>query len=293
MSKIIDYKCLPENEAGVDASKLEELSIKYPEVHTDHIQMKNLSKLIQEEEGTSYCKLPFCSTLEGEALGGIINLGDQRTGPRGKDYAYSKIDELTDLGSIDFDSGRMNEVLKACVLLKNQGEKVMLSVSGPFTILNLLIEPRYVFKGFKKNPEHMYEVLEHIKDQIVNMVLEAKKRGVDIISYGDSVGGMNILGPDLLASITEIFTYPLLKELEEVIGDEMIIHLCPKTALALVGTEKAVFNDVDLSHISKGKLTYHEAMIGGIGSIKFIGERCVKNSAHVLENGIIRSISLI
>lgn len=293
MRKIIDYKCLPENESGIELTKLQEMSITYPDVHTDHIQMKKLSLLIKDKEGISYCKLPFCHTLEGEALGGIINLGDHRNGPRGKEYAYSKLEEIIELGSIDFNSGRMKQVLKACSDLKDQGERVMLSISGPFTILNLLIEPRYIFKGFKKNPERMYEILEHIKEQILIMVQVAMAHGVELISYGDSVGGLNILGPDLLADITDKFTYPLLKQLDEITGDSVIIHLCPKTSFALLGTEKAVFQDVDLSHLMKGRLSYHDAMSGAIGKVKFVGETCIKNSSYVLENGIIKSIILI
>ncbi len=41
-------------------------------------------------------------------------------------------------------------MLLACRELRDQGEHVVLQVSGPFTILNVLIDARYVFKGMRK-----------------------------------------------------------------------------------------------------------------------------------------------
>lgn len=293
MATIIDYKCKARDEINLDESKLKEHGIKYPDVHTDHIQMRNLSLLIKEEEGNPLCKLPFCHTMEGQALGAIINFGDNKNGPRGGEYLYSNIDELKELISIDFNKGRIEQVFKACSDLKNQGQIVMLSVSGPFTILNLLIEARYVFRGFKKEPEFMYKILEKIKTEIISMVTRAKNHGVDIISYGDSIGGLNILGPKLLREVTEKFTYPLLKDLEKIADEKLIIHLCPKTVFALIGTEKAVFEDKKLSITNNKEITYYDGIVQSIGQIKFVGETCIKNSEHILERGNIKSIILI
>ena len=55
------------------------------------------------------------------------------------------MEELLELPEIDFTSGRIHEVLLACQELRNQGEQVVLQVSGPFTILNVLMDARYVF----------------------------------------------------------------------------------------------------------------------------------------------------
>lgn len=292
MTTIIDYKCKARDEISFEESKLKEHSIKYPDVHTDHIQMKDLSLLFKEEEGTPFCKLPFCHTIEGEAFGGIINLGNHKIGPRGRDYTFSNIVELQELKSIDFTKGRIEKVLKACSDLKKQGQIVMLSVSGPFTILNLLIEPRYIFKGFKKEPDVMYKILDIIRAEIIKFVTIAKDHGVDIISYGDSIGGLNILGPKLLKDITERFTYPLLKEFEKVTDDSLIFHLCPKTAYALIGIEKAVFEDKEISFTNDSEITYYDGIVQSIGQIKFVGETCVKNGEYILNRRYIKSIIL-
>ena len=76
-------------------------------------------------------------------MGGLVNYGNDKTGPRAKEYICTKPEELLELPAIDFTTGRIHEVLLACKELRKQGQHVVLQVSGPFTILNVLIDARY------------------------------------------------------------------------------------------------------------------------------------------------------
>ena len=88
---------------------------------------------------------------------------------------------------------------------------MVLQVSGPFTILNVLIDARYVFKGMRKQPEVMKKVFWKLGDEILRFMEEAKKYDVDLISYADSSGGVNILGPKMAEQVVEDFTFEFLK----------------------------------------------------------------------------------
>ena len=111
----------------------------------------------------------------------------------------------------------MAEVLKACSYLRNKGENVILYISGPFTILNILMDPRHIFKIFKKNPEAMQAIFDKLATELIRFVEEAQKAGVNMITYGDSMGGVNILGPKFAGQVVEMFTYPFLKKVEEIL----------------------------------------------------------------------------
>lgn len=289
MNKIIDFQCSYDNTAGIPKEVTEKIAMTFPEAYKHWDSMAQLAQEIKKYEKSNFCTLPFCHTLEGEALGGNINYGDENIGPRAKDYICTTAEELLALPKIDFSKGRMAETLKACRYLREKGENVVLYISGPFTIMNVLADPRHTFKIFRKNPEVMKDIFDNFSNEILCFVKEAQKFGVNMISYGDSTGGLNILGPKLSEQVVEMFTYPLFKKIEAILNDESIVLLCPKTTFALLGTEKAVWKDIDLG----APMVYSQGCVNVIGKAKFVGQMCIKNKDFQLKNGIIKTISLL
>lgn len=288
MSKIIDFKCTYENSIGVYKEVTQNMNLQFPEAYKHWDSMAILSEELKKQESAVFCELPFCHTVEGEAMGGNINYGDENIGPRAKNYVCKTAEELLALPEIDYSKGRISEVLKACKYLREKGENVALYVSGPFTIMNVLIEPLHIFKIFKKNPEVMKEIFNKFQNEILRFIAETQKAGVNMISYGDSSGGLNILGPKFSEQVVEMFTYPLLKSIEQTINNETIVLLCPKTTFALLGTDRAVWSDIQLD----GPINYAKACIEVIGKAKFVGQMCIKNKEFELKNGIIKTVTL-
>lgn len=289
MNKIIDFKCTYDNSVGINKEVTEKTKLQFPQAYKNWNSMVLLAEELKKYEKTNFCQLPFCHTVEGEAMGGIVNYGDENIGPRAKDYICTTTDEILNLPEIDYSKGRVSEVLKACKYLREKGENVVLNISGPFTIMNVLIDPRHIFKAFRKKPEAIKNIFDKFQKEILRFVEEAQKAGVNMISYADSSGGLNILGPKLSTQVVEMFTYPLLKKIEEMLGDKTIVLLCPKTTFALLGTDTATYKDIQL----RAPIKYTEACVEAIGKAKFVGEMCIKNKAFELEDGVIKAVSLV
>ncbi len=289
MGKIIDFNCTYDNSIGMFKEVTQKTNLKFPEAYKHWDSMAILATELKAHDTSPFCELPFCHTVEGEAMGGIINYGDENIGPRAKDYICTTAEDILALPEIDYSKGRISEVLKACKYLREKGENVVLYVSGPFTIMNVLIDPRYVFKIFKKNPEIMEDIFNKFQDEILRFIAEAQKSGVNMISYADSSGGLNILGPKFSEQVVEMFTYPLLKNMEEILSDDTIVLLCPKTTFALLGTDKAVWKDIQV----KFPIKYANACVEAIGKTKFIGQMCIKNKEFELKDGIVKAINLL
>lgn len=289
MAEIKDFHCTYDNSAGIQGEVTKGLNLTFPDAYLHAETMVLLSKALKEHDGAAFCELPFCHTVEAEALGGSINYGNDKTGPRAKEYICSSVEELLNLPSIDFTKGRIQEVLKACKSLSEQGEHVVFEVSGPFTILNVLIDAKYVFKAMRKQQELMLDVFHKLGEEILQFMKAAKNHGASFISYADSSGGVNILGPRLAGQVAEGFTYGFLKEAEQLADEETMILLCPKTTFAMLGIEKAVFDDLKLS----GVKSYGEACIEMLGKAKFAGQMCIKNTGYQLENGIFKAVTLL
>ncbi len=288
MAGIKDFQCTYDNSAGISGEITKGLDLTFPDAYLHGDTMAALSKALKEHDGAAFCELPFCHTVEAEAMGGIINYGNEVAGPRAKEYICTAPEELLKLPAIDFSAGRIREVLLACRTLWEEREHVVMQVSGPFTILNALIDAKYVFKAMRKKPELMREVFWKLGGEILKFMEEAKRYGADMISYADSSGGVNILGPKMAEQVVEDFTYEFLKKAETLADEQTMILLCPKTTFALLGTGKARFRDLKLSEA----MAYGEGCIEMIGKVKLAGQMCIKNVGYQLENAVFKEVVL-
>ena len=288
MADIKDFGCTYANSAGINEKVTRKLNLTFPDAYLHWDTMAEISLALKETDGAGFCELPFCHTVEAEAMGGIVNFGNEKIGPRAKEYICTKPEELLDLKEMDFSQGRLHEVLLACQHLRKKGENVVLEIAGPFMILNVLIDIRYVFKAMRKQPELMEQVFWKIGDQLLEYIRQAQKYGVNMISYADSSGAVSIIGLAMAEQVVESFTYEFIKKAEALIGEDAVLLLCPRTALALIGTDKAEFADVALTE----PMRYGEACAWMIGKEKILGQMCIKNINYTLNNGICKAVRL-
>lgn len=285
---IKDFNCTYDYSAGISSRVAEGLGLSFPDAYLHHETMAVLSKAMKEYSGAPFCELPFCHTVEAEAMGGIVNYGNELTGPRAKEYICRMPEELLRLPEIDFSSGRIHEVLLALRALRQAGEHVVFQVSGPFTILNVLIDARHVFKAMRRKPELMKEIFGKLEGEILRFMEEAKKYGADLLSYADSSGSVNILGPKMAEQTAEDFTYGFLKKAEALADEQTMILLCPKTTFAMLGTGKAELRDWSLARPG----LYGEACIEMTGKVKLAGQMCIKNIRYCLEDAVFKEVVL-
>jgi len=245
-----------------------------PEVHLEAEYMAALAMEDKNTVGAEMCMLPFCHTVEAEALGAKINYGDRKTGPRVREYAFSSVEELLGLHDIVFSEGRIAQVLQACRELSDIGETVVLEITGPFTMLASLIDPARLFRFMRKEPEKTVRLFEKIANNILAYMKEAERSGVKIISYADPVGGVSIVGPKIAETMAKEFTLPLLRRADELLDKNVLIHLCPKTAFSLQDTGCVSVEAMD----TEENISYAGGLIQAQGKARFIGQTCLKNN---------------
>lgn len=290
MDNKVEFKCEGENLEQIPESIVQRTGITFPEAHKDKNQMAVLAKEIRAYKNDTVVRIPFCVTVEAEALGGDIQLGDAKIGPRVRGYRFENVEEMQQMSEMNLESGRIKEVLDCVELLRNQGEVVALNVEGPFTIISSLIDPMYFYKGIRKNKEAALNIIKVIEDSIVNYILEGLKRGASIISYGDPVGAMDIVGPKIYEELSGKSSYNILKRVEQHL-DGAVVHICGKTSVAFVKLGFAETVPVEFPEDMK----YGEAINIAINEkkdIKFIGHRCIKKSPFMLGNKVLWSIKL-
>lgn len=290
MENKVDFKCEGENLEQIPETIMQKTGISFPEAHKDKKQMATLARELRKYKNDTLVRIPFCVTVEAEALGGDIQLGDEKAGPRVRGYRYQNVEEMQLMVEMDLQSGRIKEVLDCVEVLKNQDEVVALSVEGPFTIISSLIDPMNFYKGMRKNKDAVAHIIKVTENSVVNYIIEGLKRGAKIISYGDPVGAMDIVGPKVYEEFSGMSSYNILKRVEQHL-DGAVVHLCGKTSVAFAKLGLAEAVPVEFQEDIK----YGEAInfvLKERKDIKFIGHRCIKKSPFMLGNKILWGIKL-
>ncbi|KNF07713.1 uroporphyrinogen-III decarboxylase [Gottschalkia purinilytica] len=283
----ISTKCQGDILDEIPKEIIEKQRFLFPKVHIDSNSMALLSKDIKDHNKNSICILPFCNTVEAEALGSDIQLGDEKYGPRVNKYKYSSVEEMLNNLDIDFSKGRVRSVLDAIKILSDKGEIVSLNVEGPFTIISSMIDPLILYKSIRKNPEDVNEILNSIEKNVVKYIKEAISRGAKIISYGDPVGTKDIVGTKVFKEFSGPSSYRILKSIEEHITNE-IVHVCVQTSVPL---EEFGFISVKKVVTSCDEI-YGNIIKGLLGKLKFIGHSCIKRTRFSMNKSYIWEIKL-
>ncbi len=267
MGRILDYPCRYGSE---------EVNIQ-PEAYVEHSAMALQAQEIRKNSGAAFCLLPFCHTLEAEALGAEIFLGDSKTGPRARNFSYEKLADLPRPLRMDLHTPRLLETVAACKLLQEQEEQVLFQISGPLTILGSLVSMESLFRSMKKEPDLFWSLLEELGKELLRFFRFLEGEGIRSFSYADPSGAVSILGPKLAEQIAKNFSKAFLQKADRELGQDSLFLLCPKTALALIGSELAQWQD----HVLPEPMAYLKAADTLRGRGRFFGQSCIKKQEEI------------
>lgn len=285
-----DFICKGEIPEEIPLSFVHSVGKSFYDAYTDRNTIAAVAKQKMAMHKDCMCKVPFCVTVEAEALGAIVTIPDDKIGPRFGGYKFTSIEQLKQVGEIDFHRGRISEVLHGVALLKKSGNTVVLNVEGPFTILGMLIDQMAIYKGLSKQGELIEQTLQVIEDNVVNYILAGIEKGAKIISYADPSGVLEIVGPRMYAQLSGNNSCNILRRIEKHLNG-VIIHLCGRTSSSLVKTGFCRVKPV----VVEGGLTYGEMICRLLteNKIKMLGHNCLKSTPVFMQNPVVWQLELI
>lgn len=264
MAKLIDYHCRYAEYHGMSKEDAAAKGLSLPEAYCHAEQIALLAG--------QQAVLPFDPVVEAEAMGADVKMDDSPLGPRkGKDIVTS-VDQLLELPAMNFESGRLAETIKAIKIINDSGGDATFELEGPVAIINGVADIMRILMGWRKKGDVMNAFFDRVAADLVELALHVYDAGARVIYYTDSAGSLDILGPKYARQITENFTVPFLKMLDEKLPADCVIHLCPKTSFLLAGCEKAQWNRLHLNQ----PMPYKEACRAACGKVRILGQRCRK-----------------
>jgi [methyl-Co(III) methanol-specific corrinoid protein]:coenzyme M methyltransferase len=199
-----------------------------PDAHNDAALMAALAADVSELTGFENLGLPFCMTVEAEALGSKIDYGSLKCEPKVAQEAFPGVEsiERKPAGTIER-SARAAIVLNAAAsLARNYPDKPVIgSVTGPISAAASIVDPMTFLKQLRKNPAAVHAALEYVTAHIIGYTNALIDSGASVISIADPTATGEILGPKMF----EAFAVPYITRLINAAharSTPVILHIC-------------------------------------------------------------------
>ncbi|OLN28928.1 Methylcobalamin methyltransferase MMP0831 [Desulfovibrio sp. DV] len=267
-----------------------------PEAHTDPVRMARLATAASNARCFENYGLPFCMTVEAEALGATVDLGTATYEPRVVGYAIDSVAQWERLPPFDAGTGRPGVVLDAIALLAAQGGSVPIigNLTGPMSLAGSLLEPVTLYRELRRNPGQAHAFLDHLTDHILAFGLGQLEAGADVIALSDPSGTGEILGPALFAAYELPALARIITGLRQAFPQAgIIVHICGKMhkvfpLLAGLGCDALSFDAV----VSLKKAREHlpqTALMGNVSTFALESgspDKVAALTRHCLECGV-------
>jgi len=199
-----------------------------PEAHHSGSLMANLARAVSAETGFENFGVPFCMTVEPEALGSEIDYGTLSCEPKIAHEVFPTVSAVHFLspGAIT-KSVRGEAVLAAvsCLAKSDPDTPVIGSLTGPVSTAASLVDPMTFFKELYRDKENSHKLLDYVTEQLTAWALALAEAGAPVISIADPTATGEILGPRLFGE----YALPYLNRIIDALkknGTPVIVHIC-------------------------------------------------------------------
>jgi len=215
--------------------------VTWPEAHTDARMMASLALASYEHGCFENVGVPFCMTIEAEAMGAEVTMGTRNYEPHVTGYAADSVKDWRKLSRANMNEGRTKVVLDAIRILKAQNLNVPIigNLVGPISTASSVIDPVPFYKELRKEKAESHAFLTFVTEQLIEFANAMVEAGADVIAISDPSGTGEILGPKFF----EEYAVKYLNMLLDGIKDKhagTIVHIC--------GQMRSVYKQVDMLH---------------------------------------------
>jgi [methyl-Co(III) methanol-specific corrinoid protein]:coenzyme M methyltransferase len=199
-----------------------------PDAHHGAGLMADLARDVSTETGFENFGLPFCMTIEAEALGSGVDYGSLKCEPKITREPFLNSGDVRRLppGAI-LKNKRAEALFGAISALSRTAPDVPVigSVTGPVSLAASLVDPMTFFKGLRKDKEASHRLLDYATEQLIDYARGIVESGATVVSIADPTATGEILGPALF----EEYALPSLNRIVDAVdgmGTPVVIHIC-------------------------------------------------------------------
>jgi [methyl-Co(III) methanol-specific corrinoid protein]:coenzyme M methyltransferase len=210
------------------ASAMRRAGHAWPAAHSDARAMAEIVLATQEETGLECLAVPFCMTVEAEALGCTVDMGTATVLPHVAVECLKDPAGVRDLPEfVPERSGRAPVVLEALSRLKSArpDDPVLGAVIGPVTLAAMVIEPGIFFRLTRRDPPAAAEMVAVLEKVVLRFALAQRAAGADSVMVAEPSATGEVLGGRHFATLAAPALVRVLSALRAA-GASPILHIC-------------------------------------------------------------------
>lgn len=204
---------------------MEKAGVYWPDAHYNPNDMAKLTKALRENGGFENYGVPFCMTVEAEAMGAKVDMGSDLEEPHVVVSPLEDVIDISVLKNIDISKGRINTVIESIKVLKSLDTDVPIvaNLTGPVSVAGTLLDMTTLLMSFRKHPEDSAKMLDFITDNLIVYAQAMVEAGADVICISEPSGTGEILGKVHF----ENFTLPYVNKILDALDVSVkIVHIC-------------------------------------------------------------------
>lgn len=212
---------------GVTVEAMKQVDASWPQAHRDPRKLARLAASTFELTGVPCCTVPFCLTLEGEALGCPVEWGSQATQPQIMEHLESSFDDFAVPGDI-LSRGRIPALLEAISLLaasQRDVQPVNMKVVGPLTLACTLFGAERILLATIEEPDAVKRLLDVLAQFAIELSRAAIQAGADTITVADPAASGDLLSADQFVE----FALPYEAQVFATVPVPTALHICGYT----------------------------------------------------------------
>ncbi len=278
---------------GITVEMQDKVGIYWPQAHGDVEQLAGLAESIHLYTAIECIKLPFCMTVEVEALGAEVDYRTRDTVPTEKHHVFSQPDELV-IPENFFDRARVPVVLKAITKLRKKYDAeigIIASIVGPFSLAEKLFGFDHFLEWIITRPEWIHQAMQQLTPLAIRYACAQVEAGADAIILGEAGCSGGLISPHTYRD----FILPYHQQLCAAISAPTIMHICGKSTrhtpyIAETGTTVYNFDEGVDVQIARKNLAGKVGLTGYVPTVTVLlngtPDEVYQSAWECLENGV-------
>ncbi len=255
----------------VTYDQMEKVGAFWPQAHESGEAMARQAMAAYTVLGFDAVRVPFCQTIEAQALGCKLKPGGTEGIPGIDPPPPYKIDDVPVFPQDFLSRGRISELIKAVRILKQEigGEvPVVGGIIGPFTIAGALLEPVPLLKASFKTPAKMRPFLEVAEKAGTTLARALIDAGADIIACEDMTASPALIAPNTYRD----FELEYQRRQFDAISVPKILHICGNVDSIVEWMGQTGADILSIEPKSNGKLAREKSgpdiiLMGGVDTV--------------------------
>jgi MtaA/CmuA family methyltransferase len=270
----------------------------WPQAHLDSTMMAHLTLAANRHAGIENVGVPFCMTVEAEAMGAQIDLGSRWHEPSIAVCLMDSVGDTDRLSQMDVSKGRAGICADAIRILRREASEIPIfaNLTGPVSLATSLVDPLIFYRALFTNKDGAHKLMTIVNQALVQFGSALIEAGAEVVCIADPSASGELLGKRAFSEFALPYINDLVIYFREKYKVPSIVHICGKvnslgTSLSEIAAESIsvdavahikMLKQLAPSKIAMGNISTYLLASGRPASILKNGRRCIKAGTQIL-----------